>query len=278
MSCKKCKGKNNSCDNSDNKGLRQAIADMKLEIAKLKLQVNKCCGEAPYDTPTITDFSLNVNNIVGNQTLSLSQATFTLTNGQNIVPNSLAIHFVNDGTEIASGLGLVSPLSFGPVSLNVTEGNTYYWRASITDTNGDIHYSNTYSINVTVAPISRSMYVGFSDMTPQAFQDLTVPEIFELGTEEPHVIQGTVNRTFNINQEKTIHYLLIPEDEMDLIKSEYGTVLITTLWDNAIQDGSYFPRVGGPIRGTYNGKTYRLFFCYVPTVFSEPIRITVKNK
>lgn len=120
------------------------------------------------------------------------------------------------------------------------------------------------------------MYYGNTATYPQVFQNMTIQEIFGLEGITSKTITGTGNNTFVIHQTDRIHFLLVPEDKVDLIKAEYGTVLITTLWDNNQNTGAYFTVNPG---GVYDNVKYKVFFFYSPMgAFSEDIRITCKNK
>ena len=66
---------------------------------------------------------------------------------------------------------------------------------------------------------------------------MSVSDIMALEGNTPRTITGDKNNTFTIHQEKKIHYLLIPDTLMTLVKAEYGTTLVTTLWDGS--DGAY---------------------------------------
>lgn len=60
---------------------------------------------------------------------------------------------------------------------------------------------------------------------------------------------------------------------MTLVKAEYGTTLVTTLWDG--KEGAYKTNNPG---GTYDGIHYNVFFLYSPSIFDDDIRITCRNK
>lgn len=94
----------------------------------------------------------------------------------------------------------------------------------------------------------------------------------------PHTektITGNNEQMFTIRQTDNVHWLLIPTEEMELIHSEFGSVLISVLWDKDTQDGSYKQPFDA---GEYDGKSYTMFFLYLPGGgLDEDIRITVKN-
>lgn len=116
------------------------------------------------------------------------------------------------------------------------------------------------------------MYYGHTDIAPQTFEKMSIEEIFAIEDTTAKAIRGTNANQFTINQEKKIHYLLIPDETMTLVKAEYGTVLITNLWDGT--KGAYKTVNPG---GIYNTIHYKVFFLYSPQVFPDDIRITCKN-
>lgn len=247
-------------------------------INYIKAQLNITCGNEPEpEVISITGFAVNVSNVVGAQTINPSQATFTVNNGTNVKPNSLKIIYVNTNTVIGNNLPVTSPATISQ-SLNVTPGNTYRWKATIEDNDGNVYESNVYSITCTdnPTPTGNTMYYGNTNVAPAVFQGLDINSIFGLSGITPRNITGNADNNFTINQTDIIHYLLIPINSMDLIKSEYGTALITTLWNNATQSGAYFTTNPG---GVHEGVNYKVFFSYSPSgAFAEAIRITCKNK
>lgn len=257
------------------------VAKANFMINYIKAQLKITCGDTPTPepgVPSIANFTVNVNNVVGAQTINPSSAMFGLSNANLIKPNSLKIIYINTNTVVGDNLAVTSPASFTQ-SLAVTVGNTYRWKATIEDMDGNVYESNVYSITCTAPPTPsnpKTMYYGNTNVAPTTFQSMDIDSIFNLQGITSKEITGTVNNTFSINQTSTLHYLLIPIDDMDLIKSEYGTALITTLWDNATQSGAYFTTNPG---GDHQGVTYKVFFSYSPSgAFAEPIRITCKNK
>lgn len=225
--------------------------------------------------PSITGFSLNVKDIVGSQTININKASFNIVFKDKVIPNSLRIVYLGDNSTIASGLALESPQVFNTVSLSVSEGNSYSWRAYITDIEGKEHASNIYTIKCKELP-TNTMYYGNTSIDPQTFPNLPIDQIFALSGINTKTIKGITNQQFVIHQTSSIHYLLIPEDSMDLILAQYGTILITTLWDNSTQSGTYYTNNTG---GVYNGIKYRVFFSYSPMgAFPDDIIITCKNK
>lgn len=250
-------------------------------INYIKAQLNITCGddpEPPIDVPSITGFAVNVGNVVGAQTLNVTSATFTIAHANLVKPNSLKIIYINTNTVIGNNLPVTSPATVSQ-SLAVTPVNTYRWKATIEGTDGTIYESNVYSITCSDNPTPGTdhiMYYGNTNVAPAVFQTLPIEQIFGLQGIQNRTINGNADNNFTINQTDIIHYLLIPVNNMDLIKSEYGTALITTLWNNATQTGAYFTTNPG---GTHQGVLYRVFFSYSPSgAFAEAIRITCKNK
>lgn len=281
-----CKGtcRHNHCNcfsESDYpRGLTESVKNLTLEVARLKVKLNKCCGDDTQDVPSILDFKLNVEDmsIPSSTTLIINSATFTLINGQNVEPDSLKIYDLNTNTVIAENLSVISPVNFQSIEKIVYNNNTYTWKASVLGTDGVVYFSNDYTINVSdgTEPITANFFVGTTDMTPQDFQALTIPQIFELPNLQEKVIVGLGDKNFSFIQDKIIHYLLIPDNEVRLMSSEFGDSLITVLWNNSSLDGAYFPRNGEERIEDYQGKQYRLFFYYTPTVFSDPIKLVIK--
>lgn len=251
-----------------------------LMINYINAQLKYKCGEIdPERIPTITNFKLNVRDVIGNQTITINRAEFTLTNPDLVQDNSLKVIYLNDNTVIAEGLSINSPVDITPLNLDVKVGSTYSWKLVVTGTDGKEYSSNTYSITCKTLPITKVnvMYYGNTNTAPIDFQSMNIDAIFALAGITPKDITGESNNTFVIHQTAKVHYLLIPEDKMDLIKAEYGTVLITTLWDNTDPTKSaYFTTNPG---GVHDGVKYKVFFSYSPMgAFDEDIRITCKNK
>ena len=117
------------------------------------------------------------------------------------------------------------------------------------------------------------MYYGHTDIAPQVFDKMSINDIMAIEGNTPRTITGNNNNTFIIKQKKKIHYLLIPDKLMTLVKAEYGTTLVTTLWDG--KEGAYKTNNPG---GIYDGIHYNVFFLYSPSIFDDDIRITCRNK
>lgn len=150
---------------------------------------------------------------------------------------------------------------------------------SVTNVFSTVMPNKDYSLtaifkDATPEPDDPTMYYGNTPTAPQIFQSMSINEIFALPGLTPKSIPlGETN--FIIHQENSLHYLLIPENDMYLKQAEYGTVLITTLWSSATQSGAYFTTNPG---GTYQGIPYRVFFSYSPMgAFPDDIRIKIIN-
>lgn len=119
-----------------------------------------------------------------------------------------------------------------------------------------------------------SFYFGLTDTPPQEFLTKSVGELM-VGTREIKVPNYN-NYKVVVNQNKLIHYILIPSDIMDLVNSQFGDTFVTSLWDSKDNSGAYKTMHKG---GEYNGLKYKVFFYYSPAGgFEENISITVKNK
>lgn len=124
------------------------------EVKKADLLINyinaslnfACTSE---QAPTISNFKLNVTNVVGNQTIIVTEATFNIDYPNKVKANSLKIVHKNTDTVIAENLSVISPVSIDSVNLDVKVGETHTWYGVITDTDGKEHQSNDYSITVT---------------------------------------------------------------------------------------------------------------------------------
>lgn len=236
-----------------------------------------CCPEGDNINPSITGFSLipSTTSYTGSQTVSFTGAKMIINPGnKELVVDSLKIYW--GSTVMQQGLPVENNVTFGPISESLTESNTYTAKASVMDTEGVEWFSNLFTIQCKVSPVvkSETMYYGNTDIIPQTFDDMSVTDIMALVGTTPKVITGLSDTTFIIHQEDKIHYLLIPDTVMDLVHAEYGTTLVTTLWDGS--DGAY--RLDNP-GGTHNGIHYKVFFLYSPIgAFPEDIRVTVRNK
>lgn len=228
--------------------------------------------------PSISSFSLNIGTtIVGAQTVTVNRATFTISNKTSAKENSLKIKLLNNDSVVATGLSLTSPASFTDYGVDMTVGETYRFQAIIEDIDGIEYKSNVYSVSCVAAPKSSTMYYGLTTVNGAAgavaFKSKQASELMTMPKTEK-VITGNNNVTFTLNQTENVHWLLIPTDTLELIRGEYGDILITTLWDKTTQSGAYKQPFDA---GTYDGVKYTMFFLYSPMTFKEEIRITVKN-
>lgn len=100
-------------------------------------------------SPTISNFKVNVANLKGNQRIEVNQATFTIDNIDSAKPDSLFIYYKNTDTVIQANKPLTSPLDFDESQmLDVEVGKTYTWYATIEDSDGNVYKSNEYTVAV----------------------------------------------------------------------------------------------------------------------------------
>lgn len=237
------------------------------------------CTDYPVDElPYIINFKLNIEpTIIGEKAIKYNTAEFVVGNKEEVERNSLTIYQVISSTKtvVASGLPIDSPVKFNELTLDAKEGQIYRWAVSVTGRDGKTYFGeDEFEVSCVAPPKMNVMYIGHTSIAPQTFQSMSISDIMALPGNTPKTIIGDSNVKFIIHQEQKIHYLLIPEN-MQLVWAEYGTVLITTLWDGTGNNAAYFTTNPG---GTFNGIKYKVYFSYVPTVFDDDIRITVKNK
>lgn len=116
------------------------------------------------------------------------------------------------------------------------------------------------------------IYYGITDILPQEFESMSVDDIMNLNPIKKEWT-STNNYNFTFQQTDIIHYLLVP-DNVDLLNSHFGDLLVTTLWNGT--SGAYKTNNPG---GTYDDYTYKVYFYYNPSgSFKEPIDITAKKK
>lgn len=238
------------------------------------------CVQKP--SPAISNFKLNIANTVeGGKSYNITQATFSITNVSSAKANSLKIiEMDKDGEDytIVSNLPLTSPANFSAYSLAAIAGSTYRFQCAIQDENDNWVYSGMYTV-VATAPVERNtMYYGHTTVNGSegalAFKNKKATELMAMPHEDKEIV-GNSEVTFVIHQEQNVHWLLIPTEKLELIHAEYGTVLITTLWDKEQNRGAYKQPFDA---GEYNGVAYTMFFLYSPGTFDDDIRITVKKK
>ena len=100
-------------------------------------------------SPTISNFKVNVTNLKGNQRIEVSQATFSIDNIDSAKPDSLSIYYKNTNTIIQTNRPLTSPLDFDESQmLDIEVGKTYTWYATIEDSDGNVYKSNEYTVAV----------------------------------------------------------------------------------------------------------------------------------
>lgn len=250
-------------------------ADLLINYINNSLQFG--CDEYTTDEkPVFMIFELNIPiTITGSQKIKYNEANFVIANREYVVEDTLTIYQVINEREniIASGLSVNSPVKFNELVLNAEVGQVYIFRASVEGQDGETYYSNDYIVECVSVPAMNVMYYGHTDIAPQVFDKMSINDIMAIEGNTPRTITGSNNNTFIIKQKKKIHYLLIPDELMTLVKAEYGTILVTTLWDG--EEGAYKTNNPG---GIYDGIHYNVFFLYSPSIFDDDIRITCRNK
>lgn len=250
-------------------------ADLLINYINNSLQFG--CDEYTTDEkPVFMIFELNIPiTITGSQKIKYNEANFVIANREYVVEDTLTIYQVINEREniIASGLSVNSPVKFNELVLNAEVGQVYIFRASVEGQDGETYYSNDYIVECVSVPAMNVMYYGHTDIAPQVFDKMSINDIMAIEGNTPRTITGSNNNTFIIKQKKKIHYLLIPDKLMTLVKAEYGTILVTTLWDG--EEGAYKTNNPG---GIYDGIHYNVFFLYSPSIFDDDIRITCRNK
>ena len=250
-------------------------ADLLINYINSSLQFG--CDEYTTDEkPVFMIFELNIPiTITGSQKIKYNEANFVIANREYVVEDTLTIYQVINEREniIASGLSVNSPVKFNELVLNAEVGQVYIFRASVEGQDGETYYSNDYIVECVSVPAMNVMYYGHTDIAPQVFDKMSISDIMGIEGNTPRTITGSNNNTFIIKQKKKIHYLLIPDELMTLVKAEYGTILVSTLWDG--EEGAYKTNNPG---GIYDGIHYNVFFLYSPSIFDDDIRITCRNK
>lgn len=250
-------------------------ADLLINYINSSLQFG--CDEYTTDEkPVFMIFELNIPiTITGSQKIKYNEANFVIANREYVVEDTLTIYQVINEREniIASGLSVNSPVKFNELVLNAEVGQVYIFRASVEGQDGETYYSNDYIVECVSVPAMNVMYYGHTDIAPQVFDKMSINDIMAIEGNTPRTITGSNDNTFIIKQKKKIHYLLIPDKLMTLVKAEYGTILVTTLWDG--KEGAYKTNNPG---GIYDGIHYNVFFLYSPSIFDDDIRITCRNK
>lgn len=250
-------------------------ADLLINYINSSLQFG--CDEYTTDEkPVFMIFELNIPiTITGSQKIKYNEANFVIANREYVVEDTLTIYQVINEREniIASGLSVNSPVKFNELVLNAEVGQVYIFRASVEGQDGETYYSNDYIVKCVSVLAMNVMYYGHTDIAPQVFDKMSINDIMAIEGNTPRTITGSNNNTFIIKQKKKIHYLLIPDKLMTLVKAEYGTALVTTLWDG--EEGAYKTNNPG---GIYDDIHYNVFFLYSPSIFDDDIRITCRNK
>lgn len=119
------------------------------------------------------------------------------------------------------------------------------------------------------------IYYGTTDIEPTSFLNKTVEELIREGSN--FEVVGDYENKFSFIQNKSIHYVVIPDSLVDLVKSYFVNTFATDLWkgDNTGKWAYKTSHKGGD----YNGLHYTVYFYYSPSGgFDDPINIIVKNK
>lgn len=143
-------------------------AHLLMHYINTQLQLGCPCIEEPEPEPdpiippTITNFKLNITDCEGSQTLTITTATFNITNIENVKPNSLSI-IMNGREVIAENLDINSPVTINNYDLKVTAGQSYGFTARIYDNDGKSYESNVYTIKCTTPTIINYFYYGTNE-------------------------------------------------------------------------------------------------------------------
>lgn len=114
--------------------------------AQLKLQCPYYCTDD--QKPAITDFSLDIDYTDGDSRAYINTAIFTLTNPQNVLPNSLCIHQINCGNKIIIfHQDIHSPVNVGIVPFDIKANTNYIFMATVKDKWNNVIESNHFTWN-----------------------------------------------------------------------------------------------------------------------------------
>lgn len=106
--------------------------------------------------------------------------------------------------------------------------------------------------------ITKEIIIGHYTGDPLIFKDLEYDNIISDSSTVNKEIKGYNQNKLTLNQLSDIHFVIIPDD-VTLNKAQFGTVLITTLWDNSTKDGAY--RV---MTRNNENKNYTIYWFYSP--------------
>lgn len=146
-----------------------------------------CCSSEPTPpTPSetsISDFKMipSTTSYTGTTTVQFTGATYNLVKGTNFKENSLEITV--NGEVLLSGLSTdnLSGLTFN-ISKELVQGNTYSFIASVEDIDGAKHYSNTFSISVTIPVVTKYVYTGLKQNSPPTESEILSGKSFNYNT------------------------------------------------------------------------------------------------
>ena len=119
------------------------------------------------------------------------------------------------------------------------------------------------------------IYYGTTDIEPQLFLTKSIESLIKEG--KSLMVVGDYENKFSFIQDKSIHYVLIPDILVDLVKSYFVNTFATDLWkgDNT---GTWAYKTSHA-DGEYNDIHYKVYFYYSPSGgFDDPINLIVKNK
>lgn len=125
--------------------------------------------------PTLTDFKLEIDYTDGDIQAYINTAIFTLTNDQNVRPNSLCIYQINYGNKILiSNQDIYSPVNVDSVPFEVQSGIKYKFMATVKDKWENTIESNHYTWEQedTPKPVEEAYYYG-SGEAPNSFDGAT---------------------------------------------------------------------------------------------------------
>lgn len=128
---------------------------------------NRCCcmhicGDVPeYDSPQIENFRVAIPDDALGET-TIKAATFDLINKRNVKADTLKIVYLNEGITVAEGLPIESPATILNHTINIKEGVTYSWKASVIDTRGDEIKSKVFTYESGKKPSTEPTITGFT--------------------------------------------------------------------------------------------------------------------
>lgn len=223
--------KNNSCKSCehDNKYKLKLISLYNSLIAayaindgkKINFYINYIDNSiSGYCTPIIKNFRLAFPEYIETNYLDINVAYFDLANSENIKPNSLKIiHISNNNMAeivIAQNLPISSPANFPTVVLPALGGQSYKFKAQVTDTQGNTHDSNIYTVTV-------NNVILIKQFTPYNNNNIIPHKIY---SDESYIINKVT-----INYEDSLISQIVPNSGK-LIINNYNNFTDTVLQSN----------------------------------------------